>query len=141
MIASAAAQLAMLRAADYSAPVVTIQRTLTKLAALRIRTTQWLLLLAPLLWTPFAIVVARGALGFDVYRWFGMRWVAANLIFGLALSPLLFWAARRFSDRLQQFWIAESLADGVAGRSLSIANGLLNEIVRFEREDGRAALD
>ncbi len=135
LMASTVAQLAMLRSVDYSGPVLAIQRTLAKLTALRIRTTKWLLLLAPLLWTPLAIVVAQGVFGLDVYRWFGLRWVAANLGFGLVVVPLLIWAARRYRDRWQQFWIIESLADDLAGRSLSMAKGYLGEIARFGREE------
>src|SRR5262245_39482261 len=98
-IVSAIGQLRVLNTIDYSQPVVAIQSTLTELAVRRGREVrwQWLLMLAP--WTPLAIVVMLGMFGFDIYRWFGARWIAANVAVGIALTPLVVWLARRLDPR------------------------------------------
>jgi hypothetical protein len=127
-------QLLAIGRIDYSAPVVAIQHQLAELRASRVRTTRWLLLLAPLLWTPLAIVGAQGLFGFDVYRVFGPLWVALNLGFGLAALLLAIWIARRHVDRLGGSRILKHLADDVAGRSVATAMGHLDEIVQFEQE-------
>lgn len=127
-------QLLAIGRIDYSAPVVAIQHQLAELRASRVRTTRWLLLLAPLLWTPLVIVGAQGLFGFDVYRVFGPLWVALNLGFGLAALLLVIWIARRHAERLGGSRILKQLADDIAGRSLAMALSHLDEIVQFEQE-------
>lgn len=125
-IAAAVRQLALIGRIDYAAPVVAIQRELAALRATRVRTTRWLLLLSPLLWTPLAVVAAKGLWGFDSYRGFGVAWVAWNLAFGVAAIPLLVWLARRFGD--------SRVGDALAGRSLAKATGWLDDVTRFAGE-------
>ncbi len=90
-----------------------------KLATRRTRNVQWLLLAGPPLWTPFAIVVAQGLWGFDLYRHFGAGWIVSNFAVGLALVPVMHWIAQRFYARSERAGIMRSLADDVAGRSLA----------------------
>jgi serine/threonine-protein kinase len=127
-------QLAWLGRIDYSAPVVAIQHDLAQLGTMRIRTTRWLLLLAPLLWTPLAIVAAQGLFGFDVYQEFGLAWVGANLAFGLAMIPLAIGITRRLAGRFAGSQWLEQLTDSIAGRSLAAARERLVEIAHFEEE-------
>lgn len=127
-------QLAMIAGIDYAAPVVEIQRRLAALRALRIRTTKWVLLLAPLLWTPLVIVAAYVLVGLDLYRGFGPAWVALNLAFGVAVIALAVWIARRHAGWLRGSRFLQKLADDIAGRSLIAATGHLDEIARFEDE-------
>jgi hypothetical protein len=133
-IAIGVRQLVLLRGVDYSAPVVTIQHQLAALRMSRVRTTRWLLLLSPLLWTPLAIVAAQGLFGLDVYRESGPAWVAWNLAVGLAFIPLAVWIARLVSRRAAGAPWVQRLADSLAGRSLATARGLLEEVARFEDE-------
>jgi hypothetical protein len=133
-ISASAWQIALVYQLDYSAPVVAIQHELAVLRLWRVRVTRWVLLLAPLLWTPLAIVAAKALLDFDVYRDVGPPWIAANLGFGLAVIPLGFWLANRRAARAARSPVLKHLADDIAGRSLNIATGLVNEIARFEAE-------
>jgi hypothetical protein len=127
-------QLAALHSLDYSAPVVAIQKRLEALRIERIRATKWVLLLSPLLWTPLLIVALEGLFGLDAYLFLDGRWLAANLLFGLAFIPVMLWAARRFAGRWQGSPLVQSLMDDLAGRSLVAAAGFLSELSRFEEE-------
>jgi len=133
-VVSAGRQLAIIWGIDYAAPVVAIQRDLARLRALRVRTTLWVLLLAPLVWTPLAIVAARGLLGADLYRVPGPLWLAVNLAFGLAVIPLAVWLSRRHAQRLRGSRFLSRLADDIAGRNLAAAVGSLQAIQEFETE-------
>ena len=135
VLAGTAAELHAVRTIDYAAPVVRLQGALTRLARMRVRNAQWLLLAAPLLWTPFAVVLAQGLWGFDLYHHFGTGWIVTNFAVGLALVPLMYWMARRFDARAERAGIIQSLADDVAGRSLAAASRIVDEISRFEREE------
>ena len=133
-IGAAAWQLVRIGRLDYAGPVVTLQHALAELRSERVRMSRRLLLLAPLLWTPLAIVAAQGLFGFDVFRGFGPVWVASNLAFGLATIPLAIWASRRFAERLGGSRFVKHLADDIAGRSLVTAQVQLEKIARFEAE-------
>lgn len=133
-IAASAWQLARLRSLDYAAPALELQRELARLCLVRTRVTQFTFLLAPLLWAPLSIVLAR-AVGVDIYRAFGVAWVAGNAALGLAVIPLGIWAARRFGPSLAQTSFGRSLADDIAGRSLTKALAELDALRRFEQEE------
>jgi hypothetical protein len=136
-VANAVSQLALIGQIDFSGPVVRAQGQLVKLTAKRAVAARWQLLLAPLLWTPFAIVVARGLLGFDIYRAFGWTWVNVNLMFGVAMIPVVHWVTRRFGERLKRSSIVRTMSDHIAGRSLDASMKALDEIASFERIQGK----
>ncbi len=133
-LAGAAGQLRRLDEIDYAGPVVAMQGSLIAFAVARARDVRWHLLLVPALWTPFAIVMLQGLFGFDVFRWFGAGWVAANVAFSVALTPFLIWVTRRQDARIRQEGLIRALADDIAGRRLLRATRLLDDIVAFETE-------
>lgn len=110
-------QLVALRAIDFAEPIVEIQRRLATLHLQRVRTTKWTLLLAPLLWPPLLIVLLR-ALHLDAYALLGARYLAANVVVGLAAIPLLRWLATRRPG--------SAVLDAIAGRSLRQASQALD---------------
>lgn len=128
-------QLAAIRSIDYGAPIITVQSQLEALRILRIRTTQWTLLFAPLMWVPLAIVLLKGFAGVDLYA-AGMGWLLANVLFGLAVIPLAIYFARRFGAQLQGNSTLRYIADTVAGRSLIAARGSLAAIERYSSSTG-----
>lgn len=127
-------QWVALRTIDYGAPVVAIQKRLAALRVSRIRVTRWILLVSPLLWTPMLIVGFHALTGLDPYAFMDGKWLAGNLLFGLAFLAGMLWLSKRMGGRLSQSPAMRRLLDDVAGRSLAAANGALDEIERFERE-------
>ena len=127
-------QLVALHRLDYSAPVVAIQKQLEALRIERIRVTKWVFTLCPLLWIPLLIVALEGLLGVDAYLFLDGAWLAANVLFGLAVIPLMLWAARHFAGRWQGSPLLQSLMDNLAGRSLVAATGFLSALSSFEEE-------
>lgn len=134
LVIGCAQQLALLKSIDYGAPVIAIQRRLQRLRILRIRTSKWLLLCVPLIWTPMLIVTLKGYLGLDAYASFSGRWLVANLVAGLAMIPLIIWISRRYAGRLQGAAFYRRLLDDIAGRNLAAATGYLDALASFETE-------
>jgi hypothetical protein len=134
IVAAGVRQLAEINTVDYDEPVIAIQRKLAGLRLMRIRTTLWTLLFAPLMWVPLLIVAMRGLFGVDVYA-AGSGWLVANALFGLAVIPLAIFMAKRYGARIASSTPMRTLADGIAGRSLAAALDYLDAIRRFEEED------
>jgi len=118
----------------YGKPIATIQRQLESLRKLRIRCTQWTLLTAPLAWIPLLIVALRGLCGLDAYHIFGIAWLAANVLFGLAIIPLAIWLSRRFGDRMGRWPIVQRFMRDIAGYNLAAATDYLAALSDFEDE-------
>lgn len=133
LVVAGGRQLAEIGALDYDEPVVAIQKRLEALRVRRIRITLATLLFAPLMWVPLLVVGARGLFGLDVYA-AGPLWLAANLLFGLAVIPIAIAIANRYGARIAQHTAMRRLADAIAGRSLVAALDSLDSIRRFERE-------
>jgi hypothetical protein len=129
-------QLIALGKIDYSAPVLMIQKRMESLRAQRLRATMLTLLVAPLLWTPLLIVALKGLLGIDAYATLPGDWLAANLLFGLAVIPLAIWMSRRYADRMAGSPLVQRLMRDLAGYNLSAAAGFLSSLERFEEEGG-----
>jgi len=131
-------QWAALGSLDYGESIVTIQRKLEMLRIDRIRMTKWVFLLSPLLWTPLLIVALKGLGGLDAYAIFDAGWLAANLLFGLAVIPLMLWVSKRYGDRLERSPLGHSFVNALADRSLNDATSFLGTLSSFEKENGTA---
>jgi Zn-dependent protease with chaperone function len=129
-------QWAEIGSLDYGEPIVTIQRKLELLRIDRIRMTKWVLLLSPLLWIPLLVVTLKGLGGLDAYAIFPARWLAANLLLGLAVIPLMLWVSKRYADRMQGSPLVRSLVNALADRSLNDATRFLGSLSSFEKENG-----
>ena len=127
-------QLVVLQALDYSAPIVTIQRTLAALRLLRVQAVKWTLALSPLLWTALLVVGPEALVGLNVYQALPISYLAANLGFGLAFLAAVTWLARHVEGRFKDSPWLETLTDHLAGRSLTKARLTLHQIADFERE-------
>lgn len=132
LIVASARQLAILSSLDYATPVVSLQRGLASLYAIRVRETRWILVGAPLVWLPIVIVLAKGWLGLDLYRVFNLTWLAVNLTVGLAVVIVAIVVSVRFADRFRSpFW--KRVTDAFAGRSVTRAIEEVEAIAAFER--------
>jgi hypothetical protein len=127
-------QMAMVSQIGYGLPVTAIQRQVETIRVMRIRTTQWAVLAGVALWAPALIVAFEAFLGLDAYKLFGGPWVAANVLFGLALIPLTLWVSKRFGPRLSGHSLVKQVMDGVAGRNLTEAAKFLADLSAFEKE-------
>jgi hypothetical protein len=123
-----------LRAIDYSAPVVAIQKELGRLRLQELRLLKWVLITAPLAWTPLLIVAIKGLLGLDAYVLFSGAWLAANVAFGLAVLLLAVWISRRYADRMERSPRLQRLMRNLSGYNLNAAAGFLSSLTRFEEE-------
>ena len=127
-------QLVMLGRIDFAAPVVESQRRLAEVGLLRARSNRWLLLSSPLLWALAVVVVPHGLAGFDVYRAFGLAWVAGNFVFGVAVLAAAAWAQQALAPASRAGALFGRLGDDLTGRRVAAAAGTLTELAEFVRE-------
>ncbi|MBA3913275.1 MAG: hypothetical protein H0X25_05350, partial [Acidobacteriales bacterium] len=99
-----------------------------------IRTTQWGVFVGFALWAPSLIVILRGVVGIDPYRWLNLRWLVANMWLGLGMTFALFAVSRRFSEAAAASPFLQRLMRDLAGRSLTNAAANLREISAFQTE-------
>ena len=138
LMASAIAQIAMLAGLDPGAPVLEAQRRLGRVSALRVLEWKWVLLLSPVLWTPFLVVavevplrfLAGGAMTGPV---FGGTFVLASLLIGGVVSVLLWLLSAWLETRLVGTSLLRRIVDDLAGRRLVAARDFLTRLDGFER--------
>ncbi|MBS0383016.1 MAG: hypothetical protein JSR56_11350 [Proteobacteria bacterium] len=133
MAAFAGRLLYSLKAIDYAAPVVEIQRRLAALGAWRVRVeAPAFVLLGAFVWIPAVLMLMlddTARVGVDMWRAApGLPlWLAMNGVFAVALAALAFWLLRRFGH-------ARWLRDNFTGSAIRRAEAVLAEVARFERE-------
>jgi hypothetical protein len=128
-------QIAMALQIDYDKPIVTIQRQIETLRALRLRALRWGLLTGQLVWwIPFLVVVLKGAGNIDAYQAFGMPFLTVNLALGAALIPAAVWLSRKFGDRMAGSPAVQRLMRELAGYNINAASRFLATLAEFERE-------
>jgi hypothetical protein len=132
----AISQLVLLYSINYAAPILTIQKQVEQLRVLQIRLEKWPLLLAPFLWVPIVIVGAKGLFAINMYTFWEPIQIVVNVLFGLAFIPVMWLVARYLSQYLPDWAWLQRFRDDLLGRNLVAATGFLQEIKRFEREDG-----
>ena len=127
-------RIVAIRAIDFSAPIVAIQKQLEAIRMAEIRATKWTILLAPLAWTPLLIVAFQGCFGVDVYAHFPASWLAGNVIFGLVVIALERWIARRYAERMQGSARLQRWMRDVSGYNLRAATQFMRTAAEFEEE-------
>jgi hypothetical protein len=123
-----------LRNLDFSAPIPEAQKKLARLRVQRIQVAKWTLWVAPLLWVPLLIVSFKGLFGLDVYATFSTPWLIANVLFGVAVIPLMIGLSRRYADRMNRSPRVQRLMDDIAGRDLTEAKAFVDELSNFDKE-------
>lgn len=119
---------------NYTQPIMVIQRHLAALRLLRVRYTLWILVAAPLIWTPLFIVAMKAFWGLDAFHIFGAAFLAANLVFGVAVILLAVWASRKFGGRMGRSPVLQTIMRSLAGYNLNAATGHLAALSEFEQE-------
>ena len=76
----------------------------------------------------------KGLLSVDAYAAFPGRWLAANVLFGLAVIPLAVWLSRRYAGRMEGSPAVQRILRDIAGYNLSAATGFLDSLAQFEKE-------
>jgi hypothetical protein len=124
--------LVLIRAVDYGAPVLTIQKQLADLRAWRLRAAVWFAVAGCLIWVP-GILVLFYFMGADVW----MRhpdvvyWNAASSVLCLGIGYGIIWWSRRPGQ--ERF--AKSLRESSVGKRITRAQEMAAEIDRFERDE------
>jgi hypothetical protein len=131
LIVFAARDLFLIQRLDYAAPVLALQKQIADLRNWHVRAGIWFGITGCFIWIPLMLMIFYG-LGADVWMrkpsvvgWF----VLSGFISLAVLFAIVLWS--RLSGK-EKF--AKNLEDNSAGRSVSRAQKVLDEIARFERE-------
>ena len=130
-IICAARDLFLIRRIDYTAPVLALQKQIAELRAWHLRTALWFGIAGCFIWVPLMLMIFYG-LGADVWRHDPdvVGWFVVSAFFCLGiLYGIVYWSRRPGRERF-----ARGLEDNSAGRSVSRARAVLNEIACFEEE-------
>ena len=123
---------------DVAATIVTAQRQLARARSIRIFEWKWVLLLSPLLWTPFLVVCVEqllaGLRDGAAPGIFSAQFVVASLAIGAAASLVLWWISGKVAAHFGGTSFVRNLLDDLAGRNLSKARDFLARLDRFERD-------
>jgi hypothetical protein len=126
LIGLAARNLFLVQAIDFAAPVLDMQRSLARLRAFRVRVEAPINFVAccfvwiPMAWAALVAVGVHPAGSFLV-------WAFASSVVGMLAIVAVVWAMRRLGH-------GKRVEDESAGRSVTRAQAVLDEISRFERE-------
>ena len=131
LIVFAARDLLLIKQIDYSAPVLAIQKQIAELRAWHLRAGIWFAIAGCFIWVPLMLIIFY-KLGADVWAkspsvvyWF----VASSFVCLAIFYGLIHWSRRPGQEKLVGY-----LCDSSAGRALSRAQAVLDEIAHFERE-------
>jgi hypothetical protein len=122
---------------DYGMPLVTLQAKVEGLKMERVRAFKWAFLTGQVVWSmPFLIVLFEGLFGVDLYSVsdFMPRFIAWNVIGGIAFIPIAIVASRKLGGHLQRNTLFARFTDAIAGRDVVAAREFLARLERFERE-------
>ena len=134
-IAASIRQMVLALQIDYEKPIAAIQKQIESLRIFRIRYIQWSLLTGQLIWwIPFLVVAFKGFFGLDAWHLFSTPYIAANLLFGLAVIPFAIGLSKKFGPRLDRSPFLQRLTRSLSGYNLNAASSFLSTLSAFERE-------
>jgi hypothetical protein len=126
-------QLLLIGRTYYTAPVLVYQGRLAELSRFRAISTFLLGLPWCVLWIPATMVGARRWWGIDLYA-ASPGWIHISLAVGLAAMVATVWAVRYVPARVLTSPRLCRIADDLAGRTLTRAARLADDVAQFERE-------
>jgi hypothetical protein len=130
-------QIAAALGIDYGMPVSVIQGRLEAMRMLRIRYIQVSVLAGVLVWTPLVIVALKALLEVDAYSSPGVPWLAANVVFTVAVVALAIFLARKFGQRMSGTPTLRQFMKDLAGYNLREAARFLATLDEFDDEVGK----
>jgi hypothetical protein len=130
-------QIAAALKIDYDLPIVAIQKQIAGLRVLRLHYLRGIFITAALAWTPLLIIGLKAFAGIDAYKVLGMPYLAANLLFGLAIIPLAMLALRYFEKRMTENPVLHQFVRNLSGYNLNAAEAFLETLSKFKQDDGQ----
>lgn len=130
-------QRAAMQRLDFGEPTVALLKKLEAMKVSRLTATRWAFLTGQVVWwIPLAIVAFKGLLGVNLYTVndFMPKFIAINLLLGLAFIPAWIGIAKRVVGRFEGSPGFQRITDAVAGEDLVKARQFLEELARFEKE-------
>jgi hypothetical protein len=118
-------QLILSSELEYAKPMVETQLVLAKLRKLRVRSTQWIFISGFALWFIFPILLGQMILGARFMLAMSPAWIVANVIFGLAMVPVINWMMMKSK-------YATSIQNEFAGKDVREAEEFMNQIREFQ---------
>jgi serine/threonine-protein kinase len=131
-IAMGGITLARIGRMDYAAPVLGMQKQLAEVRKQHVLGGMIVGLPWWVLWLPVLVMVFRAAFGADLYSNL-QTWFWLNVGVGV-VGVLACWGLHRWSQQPGRPRLAKLVDDALTGKSLSKAQGVLDEIAQFERE-------
>jgi hypothetical protein len=116
---------------DYAAPVLEIQKQLAGLRLQRVRAAGAFAVAGCFAWIPLVLLVFQW-LGADL--WVHKPAMVAWFVLSGVVAAGFTWALVGWSRLPRNAGLRRSMHDGAAGRSLARAQGMLDEIARFEQD-------
>jgi hypothetical protein len=132
MIMTAGITLGRVAALDYSAPVMALQKQLGSIRRFHILGGLWAGLPWWFLWMPMMAMLARYAVGIDLYARAPSVFVFGTIIGALGLAVT--WLFHRWSNNPRHPQRTRAVEDSMSGRSLRSAQAALDEIAAFEKD-------
>lgn len=127
LIGFAARNLFLMQAIDFASPVLDVQRSLARLRAFRVRVeTPVNFVACCFVWIPVAWI-ALAAAGVHPSPGRFLPWAVASSLVGMLAIVAVVWAMRRLG-------LGQRVEEESAGRSITRAQAMLDEVARFERE-------
>lgn len=116
---------------DYAAPVIDIQKQVSRLRRIRTFTSLWAGLPWWFLWIAIFVIEVKANLGVDLFVTApAFVWISA----GIGVAGLLAtWRFHRGTRQPQRSRLAKAFDDSIAGRNLRHTERDLDEIARFEQ--------
>lgn len=134
-VAASIRQIAMALRIDYNQPIVTIQKQIESLRALRVRVIRWAFLTGQLVWwIPFLVVMLKAFWDVDAYKVLNVPFLIANVAMGVALIPAAIWVSRKFGDRMDRSPAVQRFMREIAGYNITAASDFLATLSEFSQE-------
>jgi len=120
---------------DHGEAVTALQRDVERIKLAEYRALKWTLLGGVVTWLPAVLILFEALTGVDALARVDLAWLAANLVFGVAVLALGQVLSRKYVERTDLTPFARRLVDAASGRSLRAVTEHLAELASFEREE------